>query len=211
MGSALHGRCLPLRLAIAAGLLLSPAFATSGFAAEEPPYCGMLPPSVEGSNYAGYGACWLHKAGRKPMWRGLARPDYRQQIRFTFTQGHQRYVRVIDFVEFADGTGRIETLTLTPAGGGLDKSGRRRAMVSKEDVQRLNQLAEASGTFEFEIGGWDEDELFMHCQTLDMERIDKTGYRSSSINISCHHPERLMPFVEHLTGLAGINEIDGLY
>jgi len=213
MGSAPNRSWRPIGLVIAAGLLLAPAFQTPGFAAQpEEPHCGMRPPSAERALYAGYGACWLRKIGKKPLWRGLARPDYRQQIRFTFAEGHMRYVRVIDFVELSTGEGRVDTVTITsPDGRAMKTSGRARRAVSRDAVQKLNRLAEASGAWEFAVGSWDGEEMFHHCQILDMERIDRAGYRSSTVNISCNRPSRLMPFVEHLAGLAGVKEERGLY
>ncbi len=42
----------------------------------------------------------------------------------------------------------------------------------------------------------------MHCQTLDMERVNAAGYRVSVVNIGCNQPKKLTPFVDEVVRLA---------
>ncbi|HMT44283.1 MAG TPA: hypothetical protein PKA59_06990, partial [Chakrabartia sp.] len=73
----------------------------------------------------------------------------------------------------------------------------------------VNRLAVESGTFDFAAGSWDDmQEVYVHCQLLEMERADASGYRYSSINIGCNQPKKLMPFVEHVMALAKIKRRD---
>jgi hypothetical protein len=174
-------------------------------------HCGIYPQAVYEQTYAAYSDCTLRKVGEKPLWHGLKNAKYRQQIRFTFTDGHGRYTRVINFVELANGKGRIELKTIIPESGDVIVSDARRFSVSAEDVARINELAEASGTWAFESGTWDDEEIFLHCQTLDMERVSQAGYRFSSVNISCNQPQILMPLVEHLSKLVRLKQKDGMY
>ncbi len=168
----------------------------------------MFPADVHELTYAGWSDCFLRGVGEKPLWKGMTEPRFRQQVRFTFTDGHFRYVRVINFVELADGTGRIERKTIIPAGGrSYEVEDRRRRKVSIADVRRLNDLAAASDAWKFQTGTWDSsdgEEIYLHCQTLDMERVDPTGYRFSSVSISCNRPRKLEQLVEFVTSLAGL-------
>jgi hypothetical protein len=172
-------------------------------------HCGMYPPEVYRNLYAAMGDCRLRRVGERPLWKGLQR-GYRQQIRFTFNDGHSLYTKVIDFAERADGRGVIEIKTIAPDGHRLlAVEDQRRAGVSAADVRRLNALAAAAGVWQFSSGSWDGEALYMHCETLDMERIDRDGYRFSNVNITCNRPNRLMPFVDLVAGLAGLKP-DGL-
>ena len=167
--------------------------------------CGMYPPSVYDLPYSAWSDCWLHKVGEKPLWNGLTKPTYLQQVRFTFTDGHMRYVKVIDLVELSEGTGLVELKTIVPDGGGeLDTRDERRIKLSAEQVKQFNQLALASDAWKFETGSWDGTDLYLHCETLEMERADRLGYRYSSVNISCNRPDRLEPLLAFVTGLVGL-------
>lgn len=171
--------------------------------------CGMYPPAVGKQDYMGWSDCVLRKYGEKPLWHGLTDKKLRQQIRFTFTEGHGDYTRVINFAERADGTGTISLRTIYPRTTmGPIISRRARYRVSAEDVAAINRLGVESGNWDMDLGTWDasgeedgEPVMYIHCQTLDMERIDATGYRFSSVNIGCNQPKKLMPLVRLLTGL----------
>lgn len=177
----------------------------------------MYPPAVhEEQVYAGHSACRLRAAGEKPLWRGVTDPTHRQQARFTFTDGHSRYTRVINLVELHDGQGWIEVKTITPGGRQKPRiTEKRRFRVSFEDMTKFNELAEASGTWTFENGTWHGDEdpetIYLHCQTLDMERVNSSGYRFSSVNIGCIRPRKLEPLVEHVTRLARLKANGRVY
>lgn len=161
----------------------------------------MYPPAVEGTLYGGYSGCVLKEFGKRPLWRALER-KYRQQIRFTFTDGHAAFTKVIDFVEMADGTGKIGLTIVSRQRDGTRAITKNQSFrVSTTDIARINSLGEQSGVWSFETGSWDGDELYMHCETLDMERIDASGYRHSSVNVSCNQPAKLMPFVNFVTDL----------
>ncbi|MFN3864077.1 MAG: hypothetical protein ACK4RT_07330 [Erythrobacter sp.] len=81
-------------------------------------------------------------------------------------------------------------------------------------MARLSALAQQSGTFDHAVGTWDrsaegEEGIYLHCQTLDMERVDAGGYRLSSANIGCNRPARLMPLVDEVIRLADIGMVRG--
>lgn len=165
-------------------------------------YCGMYPSGGADDGYSGFSACTLRDIGEKPLWTGL-NPKYRQQIRLTYTNGQKPGFRVIDFEERPDGTGSIRMQESWWKPGeepvvSIDTSYR----VSAADVATVNALSAQADAWKFAIGSWDGDGMYLHCDTLDMERVDATGYRYSSISISCNQPKRLMPFLAHMTRLA---------
>lgn len=166
--------------------------------------CGMYPASVYELTYSAWADCRLREVGEKPLWGGLTNPRYRQQVRFTFNDGHMRYTKVINFVELSDGTGVIELKTVVPHDGELDVRNRRRVKVSLQDVLRFNELGRASDAWKFETGSWDGAEMYLHCETLEMERVNPSGYRYSSVNISCNRPRKLEPLLDFVTGLVGL-------
>jgi hypothetical protein len=189
--------------AIAMLLLVGPALAAC-----ESDGCGMYSSAVLANPYAGWSDCILRQADEKPLWHGLTRAGVRQQIRFTFTEGHSSYTRVIDFDERTDGTGtiRLRSLRHDPEDGLLVSAGKSRRITSAE-VAMIDQLGSSSGTWEHQIGTWDHDEpdqIFLHCETLDMERVTPDGYSFSSVNISCNQPAKLMPLVRFMTGLVDL-------
>lgn len=181
------------------------AFAGTPLAACENGGCGTYSSDVLDSPYAGWSDCILHEAGEKPLWHGLTRTGVREQIRFTFTEGHSSYTQVIDFDGYTDGHGsiRLKTLHDEPTDG-LVISGQKSRRVSPGDVAIIDRLALSSGTWEHAIGTWNGDDLYMHCETLDMERATAAGYSFSSANISCNQPEKLMPLVQFMTGLVDL-------
>jgi hypothetical protein len=167
-------------------------------------YCGMLPERVVNANaYSGWSACKLRDAGEKPLWKGL--PENSKQVtRFVFTQGHGMFFRVVTITENLDGTAE---LTVFGSAGRSDArkqerpNPKRREHLPSAEVARLNQLGNDSGVWDFEIGSWDGDELYMHCQVLEMERINAQDYRFSSVNIGCNKPAKLMPLVNEIVRL----------
>jgi hypothetical protein len=186
-------------LAIAAMVLATPSRASGSG------HCGMYPENVYATAQP-YADCAMRAIGEKPLWRGVTRKTYRQQIRFAFTEGHGAYTRIIDFTELADGTGMIETKVVSHNGpDALRARDSRRVSISVEQVAWINDLGEQTGAWEFESGNWDPPEdLYSHCQFLDMERVNPKGYRFSTVTIGCNHPAKLMPLVDYLTGLIGI-------
>lgn len=180
-------------VALAALLLAAPASAADGGSR-----CGMYPSGI----LTGYSDCILRQAGEKPLWRSLTPRGARQKIRFTFTEGHLAYTKVIDFEEHADGSGTIRLRTLRRnRGDGPITSSRTIRKVTPAEVATINRLGSMSGTWDHGIGSWDGDDIFLHCETLDMERRTPDGYSFSSVNISCNQPGRLMPFVTFMAEL----------
>jgi len=166
--------------------------------------CGMYPAAVYELTYSAWADCRLRGVGEKPLWGGVTNPRYHQQARFTFNDGHMRYTKVINFVELSNGTGLIELKTVVPDDGQLDVRDRRRVKLSAQDVLRFNELARASDAWKFETGSWDGAEMYLHCEVLEMERADTSGYRYSSVNISCNRPRKLEPLLDFVTGLVGL-------
>lgn len=180
------------------------AIATAGFtASSQSPAsdgCGIYPKAAYG-----WSDCGLMNGGELPLWNEI--PDGRTRItRFVFTEGHISFFRFITITEKANGTGELKV-----GGGGRKERTRvfRRASLSHTQISELNDLAEQSGTWKFEFGSWDGDEIYMHCQLLEMERADAQGYRYSSVNIGCNHPNRLMPFVNEVVRLSGLKALEG--
>jgi hypothetical protein len=125
-------------------------------------------------------------------------------MRFVFSSGRDRSFRFLTLVERADGRSWMES-------GGLDwrvRQARRtwprqRQTLSAQDWIEINRLVEAADAFEFDVGSWDGDEIYMHCQNLVMERANQDGYRFSSAAIGCNRPEKLVPLLEKVIALAG--------
>lgn len=196
-------------LALAAACWAAPAAAA-------PNDCRILPPNVrESAVYAGLSENRMCKAGLKPLWPGV--PDGAAQVmRFTFSSGHALFWRSVTITALPDGTGRLEVV-----GGGFERRDvrspwvdlrpvRRRLMA--DDLAKLIDLANRSGTFEHAVGTWDrsvnaEGEIFLHCQTLELERADASGYRFSSVNIGCNRPDKLMPLVDEVIRIADIGMV----
>ncbi|MCK0127963.1 hypothetical protein [Erythrobacter sp. F6033] len=187
---------------------------TSSQSAREASRCDMFPAAVPDSRtYGGASDCYLKDIRAKPLWRDL--PDkHIQTMRFTFLHGHLFFFRTVQIETRANGKGRLvlkgENFRMkNRLKNGLIRS--RYVPLSVEDMQRIETLVAASGTFDHDIGTWDGDELYLHCQTLDMERANADGYRFSSINIGCNHPAKLMPLVEEVARLAKLKWDQGVY
>lgn len=159
------------------------------------------------ANYEGGGAwsgCELKKAGEKPLWREPRDPTINQIVRFVFSSGRDNSFRFVTLIQPVDGRSRVVS-------GGVDAQyrqprrvwPRRSNTITVQDWNELDQLAEASGAFNFAAGSWDGDEIYVHCQNLAMERVNRAGYRFSSVSISCNHPEKLLPLVTKVIALSG--------
>lgn len=185
------------------------AFALSAMAAEsEAEFCGIFPPDMP--FYGGFSGCRL-KALRQPaLWQGL--PKGKQQvIRLTFTDGHMFFWRSVSITRMESGAGVLTvtgTSRPTRIRPRMPERVRRTIKLSQADLDRIDQLAEAAGAFQFERGTWDDKEIYLHCQTLDMERVNADGYRVSVVNIGCNQPEKLMPFVDEVVRLAKMKTTD---
>lgn len=198
-------------LALMAGWCAAPAAAA-------PKECQIVAPDVrESAVYSGYSDGRMCEAGLKPLWQGV--PEGAAQVlRFTFSSGHALFFRTVTITALPDGTGRIEVV-----GGGYGRRGVRsrwvdlrpvRRRLAADEVAAIIALANQSGTFEHAVGTWDrradgEVEIFLHCQTLELERADAAGYRFSSVNIGCSRPDKLMPLVDEVIRIGGIAMVRG--
>lgn len=188
-------------------LALALSTAATAAADERAKFCGIFPPDMP--FYGGWSGCNLKQLRQPALWQGLPK-DAQQVIRLTFTDGHAFFWRSVTITRMADGTGLITVLgTSRPTSirPPMKEKVHRRLRLSPDDLARIDRLAEAAGVFEFERGTWDgtgddKDEIYMHCQTLDMERINAAGYRVSVVNIGCNQPKKLMPFVNEVVRLA---------
>jgi len=206
---------MDLRRAAAALVLAAACWAAPAVADND---CRMMPPAVRDSLvYLGHSESRMCAAGLKPLWRGV--PDGAAQVmRLTFSSGHGFFWRSVTITALPDGSGRMVVV-----GGGFKGRNVRsgwvdlrpvRRRLSPETLAALTALAEQSGTFDHATGTWDrradgEEEIFVHCQTLGMERADAAGYRFSSVNIGCNRPEKLMPLVDEVIRLGGIAMVRG--
>ncbi len=197
--------------------LIAPIAAILGApAAAQDSDCNLFPPPVtQAPVYSGYSASRMCAAGLKPLWQGL--PDRADRVmRFTFSSGHSLFWRSVTITRRLDGTGMLEVV-----GGGRRNHDDRSAWIDlrperhrlrREQVAALVALADQSGSFDYEVGTWDrgadgETDIFLHCQTLEMEQADAAGYRFSSVNIGCNQPTRLMPLVDEVIRLADLDMV----
>jgi hypothetical protein len=192
------------RAALLAGLLAGAVPATAG---EDQRF---FPPKVwSGFYYAGMGLSALEEVGEEPIWHGLEHGLVRQ-TRFVFTDGHPNKTRILHIRERADGSGTLHVFSINEVPRKPKRIERRSVIkLDAASIATINRLATESGTFNFETGSWDDkDDIYVHCQTLQLERMDAGGYRYSSLNIGCNQPAKLMPLVEHVMALAGIKRRD---
>lgn len=170
--------------------------------------CDILPEQVERhAAYAGYSASDLCAAGQGPLWNGLP-PEVLRVTRFVFSDGHAAFYRYVTITERVDGSAGLETGGAeTPYRREHERLDRRRFGLSPEKRAELAQLMQEAGAFEFEVGTWDGEEIYLHCQLLEMERADAEGYRFSSVNIGCNQPQRLMPLVNEVIRLADLDRV----
>lgn len=183
-------------------------------AADEPTeFCGIFPPDMP--FYGGWAGCDLKKLRQPALWRGLPK-GAEQVIRLTFTDGHTFFWRSVTITRLADGTGLMTVLgTSRPTSirPPMREKVHRRMRLSAEDLARIDRLADEAGVFDLERGSWDRvgdgEAIYLHCQTLDMERINAAGYRVSVVNIGCNQPRKLMPFVREVVRLAKMKNSEG--
>lgn len=172
--------------------------APTGTSAEDK--CGIYPDEVSGIS-----DCILRDAGDKPLWRGSLPRGTNQMIRFTFTEGHSLYTKVIDLTQWAGGKAAMRLRTFRrERNGQIVLTKQRRLAISATDMETIDKLGSSSGTWEHRIGSWDGDDIYVHCETLDMERATQTAYSYATVSISCNQPTKLMPFVSFVTGLIGL-------
>lgn len=172
--------------------------------------CGMYPEAVYETVIAsGWSDCDLKDAGEPTLWQKIPN-ELKQVTRFVFTEGHGSFFRFVTITEKLDGTGEMKI-------GGADHDKRdhatrlphRSRQLSREQISRLNALGAQSDPWKFDVGSWDGDEIYMHCQLLEMERANADGYRYSSVSIGCSHPTKLMPLADEIVRLAGLETING--
>lgn len=189
----------------------APAFADS----ETPSREAFYPPDAP--EQVGYSLSDLIRAGEKPLWHGPESGNIVRQTRFVFGDGHPNLTRILHIREHKDGSAM---LSIVHVRSGYRKPTRvkrsKPIALDAAQVSAFNSRAEETGTFDFKFGDWDnKDDLFVHCQMLEMERIDASGYRFSSVNIGCVRPAKLMPLIDHLFALAHLKprapETPGLY
>lgn len=186
-----------LALSVLALLLAAPALGNDGSES-----CGIFPPDVP--FYGGWSGCALKRLRQPALWQGLPK-DVQQVTRLTFTDGHMFFFRAVTITQYADGKGVLTvrgTSRPGPMRPAMPAAVRRTINLTTADLARIDQLAEQAGVFEFERGSWDGEEMYMHCQTLDIERANAAGYRVSVVNIGCNQPSKLMPFVREVVRLA---------
>ena len=216
--NAMPIRATSKRMLFAAATLILAWPGTSRAGDDDDPYCGMLPDAViQSESDAGWSACALRELGEMPLWRALPGRT-RQVMRFTFTEGHGRFTRVVTLREREDGTAVLTVAGMRHGHRAIRQNMRRRQFqLSATAMDHVDRLASDTGAWAFDVGTWDriadEDgermEIFMHCQLLEMERADASGYRFSSVNIGCNQPGRLMPLVDEIVRLGRLEVTHG--
>lgn len=186
--------------------ILALALSAAAAAEPEPEFCGIFPPDMP--FYGGWSGCDLKKLRQPALWQGLPK-GAQQVIRLTFTDGHVFFWRSVTVTKLESGEGVLTVLGTsrpTRIRPRMPERLHRTIKLTPADLDRIDQLAEAAGVFQFERGSWDrvgeEEAIYMHCQTLDMERVNAAGYRVSVVNIGCSQPKKLMPFVDEVVRLA---------
>lgn len=190
--------------------LLFLPLALSAAAADEPEArgCGIFPPDMP--FYGGFSGCNLKEQRQPALWRGLPK-GAQQVIRLNFTDGHMFFWRSVSITRMKNGAGVltvIGTSRPTRIRPRMPQRVQRTIKLLPVDLDRIDQLAEAAGVFQFERGSWDDEEIFLHCRTLDMERVNSTGYRVSVVNIGCNQPTKLTPFVNEVVRLAKLKSTE---
>ena len=170
--------------------------------------CGTYPPKVsEGGG--GWSGCDLKDAGQSPLWHGVGDNRRAQVVRFVFTEGHGSFYRYVTITENTDGSAWLKS-----GGSGRTTQHRRRSAATNsrklqpDEITALKAAIDVADPFGFEVGSWDGNELYMHCQFLEMERVNAKGYGYSSVNIGCNHPDKLMPLVNLIARLGGLNSLN---
>ncbi len=131
-------------------------------------------------------------------------------MRFVFTEGHGAFFRVITITARPNGDADLRVSGADRARqGGRTPSRHRNVHLSVETMARISALAAQAGVWDFEVGSWDGEEIYLHCQLLEMERASATSYRYSSVNIGCNHPAKLMPLVDEVARVAGLSRVGG--
>lgn len=193
-------------LAIPIALLATPLWADG-----ESEGCGIFPPDMP--FYGGWSGCRLKELNLPALWKGLPK-DAAQITRLTFTDGHAYFFRTVTITRRTDGSGFLTvdgTSRATSIRPAMPAVVRRSFKLTPDDLVRIDRLAEEAGAFKFERGSWDGEEMYMHCQTLDMERVNAAGYRVSVVNIGCNQPAKLMPFVRAVVQFAKLkNDKSGM-
>ncbi|MEO9633218.1 MAG: hypothetical protein ABJF89_04370 [Parasphingorhabdus sp.] len=203
------------RLASSAMMLSAFVFAPTGsvLAENDQPACGMLPSKiVEDNFYAGYGLCTLKQVREQPLWKGLKSDGLVQQSRFTFADGHLRWLWTIRIDERKSGAGRVEITRIGRANGSFQRVEKKRhwhRRISKTDMTQFNQLTREADLWKFENGTWDHDEeedaIYLHCATLDMENMSSKGFRYSNVNIGCNRPVKLQAALDHVLEISNLD------
>ena len=143
------------------------------------------------------------------MWKGLKSDKLTRQSRFTFTDGHYRWLWTIRIDERANGKGRVEVTRIGRRQKSWESMEVKRHWhrnISREKMAKFNALSSEAGIFRFENGTWDDqDEVFLHCITLAMEQISDEGFRYSNVNISCNRPKKLKATIEHVLDLSELD------
>ena len=172
--------------------------------------CGIYPEEAfEHFRELAWSACRLKHQGQRPLWRDFA-GKHKRVMRFVFTEGRGAYYRYVYITENFDGTGEIKT-------GGTNRRSEnrsdpipvRRASLSAKQLAELNRLVEQAKLWEFSMEAWDDpEEIYSHCQLLEMETASGKDYRYSSVFIGCNQPTKLMPVVDEVARLGGLTRID---
>lgn len=165
-----------------------------------------FPEAVYNQVYAAWAEEQLKHVGEKPLWHGVEGKGIARQTRFMFVDGHPNKTRILHIRERVDGTGTMGVFSLDDHPFRVER--RDVIDLSKDQIGVFTALIAQAGAFEFELGSWDGDELYMHCQLLEMERVDASGYRYSSVNIGCNQPAKLIPLIEQVMAWAKIERRD---
>ena len=148
----------------------------------------------------------LERMGERPLWGDGAVAEGEAIYRFSFV-GNLCTVTTIRLWQHGEG-GRLRTTTLDRC----HRYSRRRVQavrtISAADWAGLAAMIEQAQVWPFRSSTWDgdDDEIWVDCTFLTMERALPGDYRVAQSMISCIQPTRLMPVVNRVAALAGIEQ-----
>ena len=167
----------------------------------------LFPPDVVETNdfYADWYGPELERLNEKPIWNDAAESEI---VRFTFLRGAS-LVRGVNSIVIRIQKSKDGGATLLAKRRYIDQGSSeiqtiRRIRLATTQVEKLDMLARQADLWRYRSGTWMEkdDDIYIHCTELIMERASGSEYSVSHNLVSCNQPIRLMPLVDYVAELA---------